>query len=180
MLLTMVDTGLSTAYELRAKAGMAGSLTVRPLHALMKAGFLSMSTGPLNSKRYAITPDGRAKLRGAIQSDSKEPSWLGRYGLFESVARVAFLKCLHPTEELCSQHIQWAIDELRTRSAEKNTQLAKCEREISRQGANVSPGLKLRWMKAITYAALLKGQIEALEVTSPLLLTKFLPACKAS
>src|ERR1051325_1130641 len=130
-LLALVQSGLATPYELKAKAGLSVGSTAPVIERLEKDGFIAGSKpGVRNSRRFEITKTGRKKLQSDWQSLlGSQPSG------FDTILRITYIAWLLGRRDTVSKFIHKSASTLRSvaaiRSAEADQLLTGLDRQIT-------------------------------------------------
>jgi len=110
LVLTFIDRGLKTTYDLQSIAGVSVGMGKPVLDRLENLGAIESAaeTGNRGSRPYAITASGRELLKDAIEEfrgGVREP--IPAYGMFEGIPRYSFLDWLWGEKE-DHQNYRWA------------------------------------------------------------------------
>ena len=175
LLLALVKYGLATSYDLMKQAGIPVSVTSPTLRGLKGIELLTSetrTTGARSSEQYSITKKGDEELRACSKSDhTRDFRGLSRY-CSETVHRTLFLTWLFSEQASGQKHVLWASGELRFRSSKSEQDAEEIKEQIgrlpsSKQGqpndVALFVAMTYQWMKAVSDAALLKVQAQALE-----------------
>ncbi len=160
LLLSFVEQGLRTPYELKARAGLSLGSTLPALARLEQAKLLSRSEGPRGSMVYEIT---RAGAR-AVSKEWKNlptPSALDT----EGVLRTAYLVWKYGSPADCSELLKKAAI-----SALGQAKVAGAEAERFSPEPSVVDTGSHRWLRSKLEAARLESEATAFNVISKELL----------
>ena len=182
LLLVFVRHGLATTYDLRAQAGIGGSLTVKELQTLEENGLVTslIVKDSRKSKRYTITEAGEHELDKTLDSGTRSQ---GRLGI-ESMARELFLEWLYPGRIVSAEAERVTQDAMAIYRKEKDLEAERCGAIMQRLAQQAPDGAygsdvgqvvasTYMWIRAKADSALLKAQIEVLTELRPL--TRKLP-----
>lgn len=169
-LLSFVDSGLNSPYDLISKAGISVGLTSPSLKRLEQAGLLKKRSGPRNRIDYSLTERGKEEFQAALQLGRNNYWRLGASPSFDSLSRAVFLLWVHFGKADADKCIEFGVAELQNEARMKKHEADRISRSIMEPYLFADLGkigdyrAALYWyLKNISDAALFDAQAEMLK-----------------
>jgi DNA-binding PadR family transcriptional regulator len=153
-LLALVQSGLATPYDLKAKAGLSVGSTAPVLKRLENGGLIyGAKRGKRNSRRFEITKSGQKKLKSDWQALLE-----GQPTDFDTILRIIYIAWLLGRRDVVVKVIDKSASTLKNIAA---TRTAEANQLRPVLGLGVT-GETFRWLRTFTSAARLKAEGDAL------------------
>ena len=154
LILALVQNGLCTAYDLKAKAGISVGTSIPVLAHLQNAQLVRQTaTDQRNTRRYLITPAGAETLKAAWRTCPKL-----RPAHIDSIIRVAYLTWILGNDREAASFLRRAAMILRARATTLQAQASELFHGIRQE----LYGNGYRWLRTCCDAARMEASAEAL------------------
>jgi DNA-binding PadR family transcriptional regulator len=153
--LALVQRGLATSYDFKARAGLSVGSSAPVLARLEEAGLIKCTgTGPRKSQRFSITKAGEKSLDTNWQAllDTRPTD-------FEAILRITYLAWALGRRDAVAKFVEKASSALRDVAATRRAEASQLQGAL---GDKVS-GEAFRWLRTLCEAARLDAQSEALK-----------------
>jgi DNA-binding PadR family transcriptional regulator len=173
LLLVLVKAEFATPYDLLTRLGIGVGTSSPALKRLAKAGLLTITSGPRNRMRFAITEEGEKRLKNALNQGPPRYWKHGDRDTFDSLRRLILLAWIDhslPGAVYCVNQAKIELEELFDRRIRRAVHLrgkVLQSREIPIKGEQVLDDARLiayvsGWIEATFDALQFESQINAL------------------
>jgi len=153
-ILTLVETGIKTPYELMTRAGVSLGSSIPALRRLKSLKLVSESkAGSRRAKQFSVLKDGTEVLTAELVEHLRSnPTDL------ESMLRIAWLAWMKKSEDDYRRLLKKSATSLRARSKHAKTEAAELAGRISDRNA----AEKFRWLRVHLEASRLEAEAAAI------------------
>jgi DNA-binding PadR family transcriptional regulator len=154
--LSLVQAGLGTTYDLKSKAGLSVGST-SPIFARLEAAGLieAPKAGVRGTRRFSITKAGGRHLAAEWkQLLNRQPTDV------DEILRITYLAWAMDSPEIASRFVETAAAGLEAFAATRRAEANQLQRSLTVQVG----GPAYRWLRTATEAARLQAQSEALKL----------------